>query len=350
MPWRAPAAPPSASAPTELSAPAAPPPTLEEVRALVARREWQRIVESVSVHAESGVLEPEVVYHYADALRRTGRAAESLRVAEALAAPARQRGDRFLQIHLANLTGICLFELGRNDDAEERFSQLLELASEWGDEESAGRACNNLGMLANIRGARDRALACYGRALAAYQRVGYTRGLAQTHHNLGISYRDLGFDREADAHYLRAIELAGAAESEDVVALAETERAVLRVRGGDGALARTLAQRARDRFERIGDPVGRAETVRVLALAARASGDDAAAAGLLEEAFEAARAHSDPLLRAEVQRDRGFLLRDRGEVASARDALADSAAHFETIGAAAEAAAVRSLLDGLTPA
>ncbi|HEX2190656.1 MAG TPA: tetratricopeptide repeat protein, partial [Longimicrobiaceae bacterium] len=242
-------------------------PSLEEVRALVARREWQRIVERVSPHAAGAGLDPETRYHYADALRRTGRTEESLGIAAALVAPAHQRGDRWLQVHLANLTGICLFELGRNDEAEERFGQLLELASEWGDEESVGRACNNLGMLANIRGARDRALACYGRALAAYQRVGYTRGLAQTHHNLGISYRDLGFDGEADAHYLRAIEMAAAAESEDVVALAETERAVLRVRGGDGALARTLARRARDRFERIGDPVGRAETTRVLALA-----------------------------------------------------------------------------------
>ena len=65
--------------------------------------------------------------------------------------------------------------------------------------------------------------------------------------------------------------------------------------------------------------------------------------------FEAARAHSDALLRAEVQRDRGLLLRDRGDTAAAREALADSALQFHGLGAAAEAAAVLALLDGLSP-
>ncbi|HEX7241765.1 MAG TPA: tetratricopeptide repeat protein [Longimicrobiaceae bacterium] len=330
-----------------VSAPGLP---LEEVRALAARREWQRIVERVSALPDGGEGEPEVAFHHADALRRVGRTGEALAISERLETPVRQRGDRRLLVNLVNLVGICLFELGRSAAAEERFGELLELAGEAGDEEFAGRACNNLGMLANVRGDRDRALAWYARAVASYQRLGYTRGLAQTHHNLGISYRDLGFDREADAHYLRAMELAASAESEDVVALAETERAVLRARGGDGALARTLALRARGRFEQIGDPLGRAEATRVLALAARADGRDDEAAAHLEEAFEAAGAASDPLLRAEVQRDRGLLLRDRGEAGAAREALADSAAGFETIGALAEAAAVRALLDGLAPA
>lgn len=331
-----------------MTLPAAPVPSLDEVRALASRREWQRIVERVS--ASPAAREPEVSFHHADALRRVGRTPEALEVAGEIETAVRRRGDRRLLVNLVNLAGICLFELGRVEAAGARFEELLELSSEGGDEEFAGRACNNLGMLANIRGERDRALAWYGRAVASYQRLGYTRGLAQTHHNLGISYRDLGFDREADAHYLRAIELAGGAGSEDVVALAETERAVLRARGGDGALARTLALRARERFERMGDPVGRAEATRVLALAARASADDDGAAALLDEAFEAARAHSDALLRAEVQRDRGLLLRDRGRADAARDALTDSARSFGEIGAAAEAAAVLALLDGLSPA
>ncbi|MBV9772745.1 MAG: tetratricopeptide repeat protein [Gemmatimonadetes bacterium] len=330
---------------TQRPAPA-PDPLLEEVRALAARREWPRIVERVSPLVGE-VEEPETLFHYADALRRVGRTPDALCAAEGLETPVRQRGDRRLRVNLVNLIGICLFELGRNAAAEERFGELMELAGEWGDEEFAGRACNNLGMLANVRGDPDGALGWYGRAVAFYQRLGYTRGLAQTHHNLGISYRDLGHEDEADAHYLRAIELAAAAASEDVVALAETERAVLRARAGDGELAGTLAGRARDRYERIGDPLGRAEAVRVLALASRTAGRDDQAALHLEEAFAVARDASDPLLLAEVQRDRGLLLRDRGEVAAARDALEDAAGQFERIGAAADAATVRSLLQEL---
>jgi hypothetical protein len=46
---------------------------------------------------------------------------------------------------------------------------------------------------------------------------------------------------------------------------------------------------------------------------------------------------------AEVQRDRGLLLRDQGEVEAAGEALEDAAAHFEMIGALAEAAALRAI-------
>jgi hypothetical protein len=87
----------------------------------------------------------------------------------------------------------------------------------------------------------------------------------------------------------------------------------------------------------------------VLAAAARAVGRDDEAGAHLEEALAIARAHSDPLLHAEVQRDRGLLLRDRGDAAAARFALLDAAVHFERIGAAAEARAVRLVADAPAP-
>ena len=323
----------------------APVPSLEEVRALASRREWQRIVERVS--AAPAAEEPEVSFHHADALRRVGRTPEALQVAEGLETPVRQRGDRRLLVNLVNLVGICLFELGRNDAAGGRFEELLELSSDGGDEEFAGRACNNLGMLANIRGERDHALAWYGRAVASYQRLGYTRGLAQTHHNLGISYRDLGFDRDADTHFGRAVELSEEAGLEDVMALAEAERAGLRVRWRDGRLAGEMARRALERFRRISDPTGAAQAIRILGLAALAEGDATEAEVRLGEALEIARAHEDALLHAEVQRDRGMLLRDRGDASGAREALADAVEHFERIGAAAEAEALRVMISAL---
>ncbi|HLL45781.1 MAG TPA: hypothetical protein VK399_03700, partial [Longimicrobiaceae bacterium] len=133
-----------------MAAPGAPVPSLEEVRALASRREWQRIVERVSASPPAG--EPEVSFHHADALRRVGRTPEALEVAEGLETPVRRHGDRRLLVNLVNLVGICLFELGRSDAAGARWEELLELSAEGGDEEFAGRACNNLGMLANIRG------------------------------------------------------------------------------------------------------------------------------------------------------------------------------------------------------
>ncbi|HEV2148340.1 MAG TPA: tetratricopeptide repeat protein [Longimicrobiaceae bacterium] len=334
--------------------------TVEMARRLRATGEWRRLAEyGASLSREQLLGEPELGYAYAAASRRLGDVARALALAVQVEPAARRRGDRRLAAEVVNLVGNLLFESGRAEEAEQRFAELLDYASEQEDEEFTARASNNLGVLANVRGRRDLALTYYQRALAAYQRLGNLLGLAQTHYNLGLSYRDLGFPGDADAHFLRAVEYGGAEEdgdgaepparrwSEDVIANAETERALLRAQSGDGTLAEWMARRALGRFERMGDPVGVAHATRVLAAAARASGRDDLAIARLDEALSIARDHADPLLRADVQRDRGLLLRDAGKPADAREALLDAAEGFDVMGAAAEAVAMRAIAAGL---
>ncbi len=322
--------------------------TLDEARALWTARDWRTLAARGASLPDGALLaEPELAFRFADASLRLGDAPRALAVAQAVEPEVARGGDRRLRLEIVNHLGVALFESGRADDAGARWEELLELADAWDDEEFAARACNNLGVVANVRGRRDLALTYYERALASYQRLGYTRGLAQTQHNLGISYRDLGFADEADAHFLRAIEMAEAAGSEDVVALAETERAMLRARAGDGALAATMGRRARERFRRIGDPTGEAQAIRVLAAAARGTGEEDSAGALLDEALGIARAHADALLHAEVERDRGELFRDRGDGASAVASFREAAERFRGIGAVAESDEVERMASEL---
>jgi len=333
-----------------VSAPVSPALSVEEARALRAAGDWPALVRRAAALGDEELLrEPELALHAAVAWRRVGQAGRALEVARLLEPVARRRGDRRLIGDVVNLTGVALWESGHAAEAEVRFGELLDAATEWGNEDDVAVACNNLGVLANVRGRRDLALTWYQRALAAYQRLGNVAGLSQTHHNLGISYRDLGFDREADAHFRRSIELAEEAGRDDVVALAESERAGLRARWGDGALAGEMARRALDRFRRNADPTGAAQAIRVLGLAARAQGRDGEALAAFDEALEIARAHADALLRAEVQRDRAALLRDLGRTDAARESFADAMQHFAQIGAAAEAEALRAILASLAP-
>ncbi len=321
---------------------------LDRARALRAAGEWPALERLGSGLAREALLaEPELGFLFALASRVVGSTERALEVAGEVERAAGQRGDRRVRAEAANLVGIAHFEAGRLAQAEEVWGGLLDAAAGWGDDEAATRACNNLGVLANVRGRRDQALVHYERAMAAYQRTGNVRGMAETHHNLGISYRDLGVDRDADAHFRRAIELAGQVGAEDVVAIAETERASLRARAGDGALAEAMVVRALERFERLGEPLGRADALRVRASAARADRRNEDAAAYLESALEIARQHADPLLLAEVQRDRGLLLRDTGDAERARGALEESASHFATLGAAADAEGVAAIARGL---
>jgi tetratricopeptide (TPR) repeat protein len=323
-------------------------PELADARVLAERRDWRALAARLrGVPEEAIAAEPELGFLYADACRRLGETGTALRVASRAEPEARRAGDRRLVIQVVNLLGMTHFEAGRLPEAEAHWEELLEYSTLWGDDDHVARAANGLGVVANVRGRRELAMTLYQRAIAGYTRIGNRRGLAQTHYNLGISLRDLRRDDDADAHYRRAMELARDTDSEEVIALAEVERAVLRVRGGDGRLAGSMAGRAAERFQRLGDPTGYAGAVRVMALAARAGGDDDRAAARLDEALEIALHHEDALLRAEVQRDRGVLLRDRGLAADAREALEDALRHFEQLGAQAEADEVRALIGGL---
>src|SRR5687768_7982805 len=180
-------------------------PLLDRARALRAAGEWRDLERLGADLGEASLMaEPELGFLFALASRVVGQTQRALETASAVEKLAQLRGDRRLRAEAANLVGIAHFEAGRLAEAEECWGGLLASAADWGDEESSTRASNNLGVLANVRGQRDRALLHYERALASYQRLGNVRGLAETHHNLGISYRDLGFDREADAHFRRA--------------------------------------------------------------------------------------------------------------------------------------------------
>ncbi|HET7232388.1 MAG TPA: tetratricopeptide repeat protein [Longimicrobium sp.] len=318
---------------------------LDDARALRSAGDWQALAARGDQLAVDVLLgEPELGLHVAVARRKVGQARRALELAGALEPEARRRGDRWLLTDVVTLIGVALWESGRVDEAEDRFAELLEAATAGQNEEASANAANNLGVLANVRGRRDLALTWYQRALAAHQRQGNVRGLAQTHHNLGISYRDLGFDSEADRHFARAIEFGQELETDELVAMAEIERAMLRVRRGDAELGGEMARRAGERFQRLGSPVGAADAQRVMAAAERERGRMDEALALLDAALATSLNHDDPVLRAEVQRDRGLLLRDQGSIGAARQALADSIERFALIGAAAEAEALRAIL------
>lgn len=322
--------------------------TLAEARDLAERREWRLLAERAAGQDDARLIgEPELAYHCADAFLRTGSAARGLALIREVEPFARLGGDRRLSLRTTNLLGALLFEAGTTAESEERFLELLERASEWKDDEFAARASNNLGVLANLHGEREKALTFYQRALASYQRLGYTRGLAQTHYNLGMAYRQIRFPDEAETHYANAIRYAQEAGTEDVIGLAESDRGLLSVENGDATKGEVLARRARDRFIRLADPVRTAEATRVLAAALHATGMGDEALELLAEARSAAENHSNLLLRSEIDRDSSRILASIGDLAGARASASVAIEGFARLGARNEVESLTTFLESL---
>ncbi|HSM35042.1 MAG TPA: tetratricopeptide repeat protein [Longimicrobiales bacterium] len=280
--------------------------------------------------------EPGLGFELAYALRRLGEVERALALARDLAEPCRGAGDPPLSMRRANLEAMALFDLGRVAEANELWKDVLAQALALDEHSMVAHAANNLGVVATLSDRSEEALAHHARALAAYERLGEARGIALTHQNLGIAYRERGLLREADEHFRAATRGARPGVDEDVIARAAEERAVLFLLRGDGALAEATAERARARMARVGDLAGVAECLRVIGLGRLVDGRRAEAREPMEEALRLAREVGSALLEAETLEAIAVLEPERA------DALRSEAeALFSRLGAPAWGASVR---------
>ncbi len=278
----------------------------DELERLASDRRWGEIRDRLAEFDDVALTrEPKIAFHLAEALIHLANLERALNLSLAAEAEFRSRHDSANLMAALNLSGAIQFELGDLTGAEERFSDLLELARERADEEMSGRATNNLGTIASLQGDHERALSLYRLAVPAYQRAGHVSGLAQTAHNLGITYRDLGRWREARRQYQRAIKGAKRIGDRRLTAMATTAKAELMHRRGDHLFAQKEASRALEEFVAIEDELGRADTLRVLGGVAAAVGDAGAANERFDEALGLARDNANLLLEAEILEERG---------------------------------------------
>lgn len=304
---------------------------LEQARALNRARDYPalaQLLESAEAHVRTA--DPELPLLLADVWRRLGRADESLALAHALEPRLRRDGHDRLLRHQQNLLGMLLFEGGEIDAAERTWLALLDDAQRAGDSEWVARATQNLGVVYTLKDRARDAMTCHTRAIAAYQRLGHRRGLAQSHQNLAIAYRDAGYSDQADQHFREAATHARADGSQDELARVEQERALLLLLSGDVALARSTAQSALRAFTRLGDPNGAAEAWRVLGLAALAVADHDEARAAFTRALEPG---GNRLLHAEVHAALAELERQQGRTAEAEASAAEAARTFGELGA-----------------
>lgn len=272
----------------------------------------------------------------AETTGRLGDLVAAARWAEAALTLARQRGERHAELRARNYQGAIALRRGDVSAAEANLLDALELARPLGEHAIEARCLNNLGILANMRGDQQTALTYYRFALAAYQKVGFTRGIAETYHNIAISRRDLGDLAGALEAAEQALRLAGETGDERLAALAATERAELHLLLGDAPLAAAELERATERYLRIGFRVGLAEVWRLQAAVARTRGQLPDAVRLLTNGAALAAEHELTEVLADIERDLATTLEQAGDAAGAAAARSRAAALYAKFGARAQ--------------
>ena len=320
---------------------------LTQARASSERGSWPEVRALLDRHPAEARVHPELVTLYGEALLRTKSPIEAGLWLVENKSLVQRSGDRAALRKTLNLEGVANFETGELALAQDCFQEALELGRQDGDDLLLARASNNLGAIANVRGSPKEALSFYRAAIAPYQRLGNTRGLAETLHNLAISFRDLGDDLHAGEAERRSIEFAQQTGELGLVAMARVGLAELEFRAGDAAVAEAEARRAADEMATAGDAKGEADALRLVGAAATALGRHDAAARALARALELARARGYAVIEAEVHRALAELAMMRGDRTAARAAASEALAIHKRLGAVHEQAALRAWLDAI---
>ena len=324
---------------------------LEQARALQAGRDYPGLAALLGpVPRAQLLLEPELGVLLAEAWRRGGERARALELAGELEPVCGRRGNDRLSRERSNLEGILLFESGELAGAEAEWRRLLDASSRAGDEEFVARANQNLGIIYTLTDRWEEALASHERAIVAYQRLGYLRGLAQAHNNLAISYREMGFPDEADQAFRQALAFARTDGSEDELGRIEQEWALLTGMRGDAALASVTAERSLRRFRSLGEPAGAGDALRVLGVVALWDGRLEPARTRLEEALRLARELHLRLLEAETVEALAARAAAAGDEAAADRLRLEGETIFVELGASQWGSQIRRQLAARMPA
>jgi tetratricopeptide (TPR) repeat protein len=318
---------------------------LDDARAHAGAREWESVREMLALAPrESAAGRGDWLLLAAEAELRLGapRAARDLLLEHA--AELERGGDGAAVRRASNLLGAAAFELGDLQQAHSAFSRALELADADGDHLLVARATNNLGAIANLRGDRDGALAHYQLAIPAYQHMGNAAGLAESFHNIAITYRDASELDPADEYERRALELARECESTRVRAMAQAGRAELCLLRGDARLADVGARLAAMDYESMADAVGEADALRLAGEARTQLGALDDALRVLNRAVKLAHSHESALIEGEALRARAEVFRLRGASLAAIEDANAARTLFSRLGAAADVARTDELL------
>jgi len=209
--------------------------------------------------------------------------------------------DDVLAAEALNTLGVMDITAGSLRDARETFLRVLDLGG--ASQALRARAEQNLGIVANIQGQLNEAVARYERSLDAYRSCGDEHGCAIAYHNLGMVSADRGRLDAADCYFQESRAFAERVGDVHLWALCLLNHAEVHVARQRFEDARQNAESALAIFDQLGAQRAKADTYRVLGMVYRETGRPALAESRLRSAIDLASAAGSALGEAEASRE-----------------------------------------------
>jgi tetratricopeptide (TPR) repeat protein len=280
--------------------------------------------------------------------------------------------DAPARIDAMHSKGVVLSLLGRVDEAEATFQELLVLAHTYGARTKVAAALGRLGRLARGRAEFDQARAYLWRSLELFQLAEDAKGVAAVQddlgmvaylagdfdaalahstaaldirrglddplgealstHNLGLVHLSHGQPRQARAHFERALALRERHSDVEGQFATRNVLAALAFERGEVEQAEAMWQEILELADTMGDRRMIAFTAGNLGESAIHRGDPETARAMLDRAERVGHEIGDRRVLAEVERVRAALARNVGELDEARARLENALAIAQSLG------------------
>jgi putative nucleotidyltransferase with HDIG domain len=223
---------------------------------------------------------------------------------------ARATSNDLLSGEALNTLGAMQLREGELHEARKNFLRALGLGGT--SRELRARAEQNLGIIADIHGDFQNALAHYTRSLGEYQALEDEHGCAIAYHNMGLVSRAQGKMDDADQYFQRSLTIAERAGDVRLQGACLANRAEVYLRVKRFEDARKDAEESLAIFDRLGFREHKANAYKVIGTYYRETGRPALAESRLRAAIDLAVSVGSVLRQAEATRELGIVYQGMG--------------------------------------
>ena len=223
---------------------------------------------------------------------------------------ARDAGIDVLAAEALNTLGCLDLKTGSLTEARKHFLDAIELGGP--SRELGARVEQNLGIVANIQGYYDEALAHYQRSLEAYRAANDEHGCAIAFANLGIVSTDRQEFDQADRYFQQCFEIAQRAGDTHLEGQCLVNHADVHVARGRYEDARRCAEAALALYDQVDARSDKAEAYRIIGMVYRETSRPQLAESRLRSAIDLAVQSGSVLHEAEASTELALLYQSMG--------------------------------------